>query len=269
MLIFALDDERLLLERLQESIEEAVPDAEVMAFRRSSEALKKLEEGAAPDIAFLDIEMPGISGLELAKAIKELSPKTNLVFVTAFSQYALEAFPLFPSGYVMKPITRKKIAEQMKHLRQPVSKIVEPDSGKCIRVQCFGNFAVLIHGELLPFKRSKAQEVFAYLVHKRGTTCSMQEIAAVLFEDEPYDGKTRDYVRKLVNDMIHTFKEVGIDGLFSKQYNKITLHTELIDCDYYRFLNLDLSAINAYTGEYMNQYGWAMFVVGYLDEKRN
>ena len=87
MLIFALDDKPLLLQGLKRCILEAEPSAEVLGFKRAAEVLELMEkEKLKPDVAFLDIEMPGMSGLELAKRMKENSPDTNIVFVTGYSQ---------------------------------------------------------------------------------------------------------------------------------------------------------------------------------------
>jgi len=91
MNILAVDDERIQLEELEGTIKEAIPDAQVTSFRKPKEALeyaKQLKAGNnCIDLAFLDIEMGNINGLELAKELKDISDKTNIVFVTGYSQY--------------------------------------------------------------------------------------------------------------------------------------------------------------------------------------
>ncbi len=77
-----------------------------------------------------------------------------------------------------------------------------PKSDALLRVQCFGNFDVFTpNGDHVHFERSKSKEVFAYLVHKHGSSCSTKEIAAALFEDAPYDEKQQNYVQKLIQGM--------------------------------------------------------------------
>lgn len=265
MLILALDDEPLLLEALTAAIRRVRPEAQVLAFARGAAALRELNERQLhPDAVFLDIEMPGISGIELAKRIKEQSPRANIVFVTGFSQYALEAMEMHSSGYVMKPVSDEKLRRELENLRFPPQPHAE---GSRVRVQCFGNFEVYVDGRSVEFSRSRAKEVFAYLVNKRGTACTLQEIAAVLFEDAAYTLQLRDRARKLIQAMTQAFAACGETELFNKSYNSIAVRAELLDCDYYRFLAMDPAAVNAYTGEFMAQYEWAIFVTGYLDRQ--
>ena len=103
MRILIVDDERIARESLKHSIIKILgPDTPVITAQSGAQAL---EEAAAqaPDVAFLDIEMPGMSGLELAKALKERCPGTNIIFVTAHSSYALQAWRLHASDYLLKP----------------------------------------------------------------------------------------------------------------------------------------------------------------------
>lgn len=81
MTILAVDDESAALSILDRAILETLPDAKLQSFSLASEALCEVEvHGARPDVAFLDIKMPGVGGLEMAKRIKEASPRTNIVF---------------------------------------------------------------------------------------------------------------------------------------------------------------------------------------------
>ena len=87
MLIFAIDDEPKMLRLLHKAISEAAPDAEIRDFLLGSEALSAMErEGLRPEAVFSDIQMPGVTGLELAVRLKSLSPDSRLVFVTGFPQ---------------------------------------------------------------------------------------------------------------------------------------------------------------------------------------
>ena len=120
MNIIAADDEQLALESLVEAIEEASPNTKIYSFKKASEVLK-FAESTLCEIAFLDIEMRGITGIDLAKALKDINPKINIIFVTGYSEFMKDAFSLHASGYVLKPPTREAIEKELKELRNPVT----------------------------------------------------------------------------------------------------------------------------------------------------
>ena len=265
MHIIAVDDEPLALGLLVNSIRETCPAAEIDRFQSGYEAIEFLQNGHC-DVAFLDINMRGINGLNLAKRIKDINPLCNLVFVTGYSEYAADALSMHASGYVIKPVSAEAIRAELDDLRHPV--IMQ--AGCTLRVRCFGNFEVFTpDGEPVKFTRAKAKELFAYLVYRRGSSCSVRELAAVLFEDNAYSGKQMLYLQKIISSMMQTLRAHNAAGVIQKSYNSIALNDTAVDCDYYRFLKMDVPSINAYTGEFMTQYSWAEFVTGYLDRLTN
>ena len=256
MRILCVDDEELMLQMLEMAIREAKPDADIHAFEKQSQLLEDAKANGC-DIAFLDIHMRGMNGVELAKALKEVNPKMNIIFVTGFSEYAGDAMKLHASGYIMKPVTKEKIETELADLRFPLV----PKTNALLKVRCFGNFDVFLpDGSPLKFERSRAKEIFAYLVHRCGSGCSTKEIAAALFEDEPYDKNQQSYLQTLISAMNKSLKKAGVDKVINKSYNSLSVNVDLLDCDYYRFKELDAGAVNAYECEYMNQYYWADFL---------
>lgn len=217
------------------------------------------------DIAFLDIKMPGTSGLEIAQLLRARNPKANVIFVTGYDEYTGSAMELHASGYVMKPVTPAKIARELADLRYPVAQ----SPNVRLRVKCFGNFEVMLSdGRTIHFERSKAKELFAYLVYRRGTSSTVREIAATLFEDKLYDKKQQMYIQKIISSMMKTLREYGAEDVVNKTYNCLSVVPEKIDCDYYRFINVNQAGAQGhsdYAGEFMAQYSWAEFVNGYLD----
>lgn len=261
MHIIAVDDEPLALGLLVSSIREACSAAQVSQFQSGQDALQFLESNRC-DVAFLDIHMRGIDGLSLAKKIKELNPQCNLIFVTGYSEYAGDALSIHASGYIIKPVSAEAIARELEDLRHPVTLL--PNT--LLRVHCFGNFEVFsMNGEPVKFNRTKAKELFAYLVYRRGSSCTTRELAAVLFEDNEFSTKQMLYLQKIVSSMMQTLRKHNAAKVIHKTYNAIALNYEAVDCDYYRFLMMDVPSINTYTGEFMTQYSWAEFVAGYLD----
>lgn len=119
----------------------------------------------------------------------------------------------------------------------------------------------------MEFSRSKAKELFAYLIHKHGAGCTTRELCAVLFEDKAYSLSLSKQMQVIISSMTHSLEKVGSRNVIIKTYNSIAVDMIKLDCDFYRFLAWDPEAVNAYSGEYMANYGWAEFMVGYLDSK--
>ena len=97
-------------------------------------------------------------------------------------------------------------------------------------------------------------------MHRHGSSCTLREIFAVIFEDEPYDKKLQNLLQTYIYAMIKSLKEIGAEDVIVRSYNALAVKPELLDCDYYRFKELDAGAVNAYECEYMNQYSWADFL---------
>lgn len=266
MVIIAVDDEKIALAGLVDEIGKAVPAAEVYGFRSAAAATEFLKEHSC-DVAFLDIEMRGMNGIEFAKHLKLQNPKLNIIFATGYDEYTRQAFDLHASGYIMKPVTSEKIAREMEELRHPVVEEKRVKGDASLKVQTFGNFEVYLNGEPLRFSRSKSKELFAYLVHKCGTSCSTKELVAVLFENRPYTVSLQKQFQTILSTMMKTLKDAGVDDCIIRGHNQTAVDTSKLDCDYYHFLEGSPDAINVYAGEYMANYSWSEFVPGYLDKK--
>lgn len=265
MLIYAIDDEKIALSELSEAIKTAIPDAEVKEIMRSSDALLRIQnEGERPELVFSDIRMPKIDGLELAVKIKESSPDTKIIFVTGYSEYALGAFRVHANGYLLKPVTSESIKAETAFLDLPY----KTEASK-LTVHCFGSFEVYYNGEPLDFKRRQTKELFAVLVDHNGSYCTAEEAAAVLWEDEADMSKMKHRLRNLVLDLRAVLKAVGQSDVLIRGSGKLAIRREAVDCDYYRMLDGDMQAVNAYRGEYMQQYDWAQLTEGriYFNKK--
>jgi DNA-binding LytR/AlgR family response regulator len=111
------EDEALLREDLLALLEEVSPDLEIAAACEDGGSALEAIEAHQPEIAFLDIRMPGITGLEVAALAAEASPRTQVVFVTAYNQYAIDAFDRGAIDYLLKPVTRERLVETMKRVK--------------------------------------------------------------------------------------------------------------------------------------------------------
>lgn len=258
MKILAVDDERIALEGLVKAISEVMPNAELKGFRYPDEALEYIKINGA-DIAFLDIEMAGTSGVELAEKLIEINPNINIIFSTGYGHYRDVAFDMHASGYLVKPITVDKVRKEVLNLRRP---IVE----RKLKIKTFGNFEVTIDGKPLDFKYRKAKELLAYLIDRNGATCSVGEIMAVLFEDD--DGH-ETYFKSIRKDLIDTLTRANCGDVLLLQRGMIGIKKELVECDYFDYLDGKITLGKAYHGEYMSQYSWSEITHAELDRKAN
>lgn len=249
MKILLVDDEKLQLLRLEDSVKSVLRAADIFSFINPLEALEKSKQEQI-DIAFLDIEMPKTNGIMLAKAIKAINPKVNIIFVTAYDNYALDAYNLHASGYVSKPVNAEKIKIELEALRYPI----EVKSDKKLQVKCFGNFEVFVDGVPVKFSYSKSKEVFAYLVDREGAAININELNAVLWEEDH-----KSYLRNLICDIQKTLDSLGVKDVFIKRHNECYIDPCKISCDAYEYKNNNPEAIRKYRGEYMIQYSWAIF----------
>ncbi len=251
MKIIAVDNEKLSLETLGRTIRSVVPDAKIICCDNSNQALINAGE-LIPDVAFLDIEMPGMNGIELAKELKSrVNPKINIIFTTGYSEYIETAFmDIRSSGYLLKPITSSKVREELDNLRNPI----EIKGENRVRVKAFGTFELYVDGKPVDFHYSKTMELVAYLIDRR-TMCTNGEIQEALWEN---DNNTDhgSYLQNLMSDLNKTFSEYRCRDILLRRYGSVGIDTAKIDCDYYEYLNGNPAAVNAFRGEYMTQYSW-------------
>lgn len=116
MKVLAVDDEKLGLSRLERLLKENGIE-EAIAFQNPLEALECCKNEKF-DVAFLDISMPDISGIELAQKILDIEPQTFIFFQTAFSEYALKAYEVGGLGYIMKPYEKLDIQKALEKAKQ-------------------------------------------------------------------------------------------------------------------------------------------------------
>lgn len=279
MVIYVLDDEPIALRGTIKTIKEVVPDSEITGFGRAKQALAHAESAdIKPDVVFSDIEMPGINGLDFAVRLKTLCPESKIIFVTAYSQYALDAFRLHVHGYILKPITAERVREELDHaLKDSMTGYATLNSEKSekpaegvkakeekLRAQCFGYFEVFWKGEPLMFGRRQTKELLAYLIDRKGASCTAEQIAAALWEDEDNMKNLKARIRILISDLRQTLSQIGKEDLIIRRSGQIAIRREGIDCDYYRMLDGDMDAVNSFHGEYMIQYSWAEMTAGLL-----
>lgn len=257
MEILIADDEKYIREELKDTLERLSPGNSYHMARNYDTALEEMKNHDI-DIAFLDIRMPGKTDLDLARAIKIIKPDINIIIVTAYADYALEALRLYVSGYILKPFKDKDIKEALDNLRKPLGDTSQHLS-KPVRAQCFGNFELFFNNKPISFSRQKEKELLAYLICLNGSAASRGEICAYLFEDEDSEKKNIEYLKKIIYSLRKDLSRLGIDELLVHSKNSYSINTDMIECDYYNHLSNRGKKSNQdiYSAGFMNQYSWA------------
>ena len=246
MIAIAVDDERPMLEQLSQAVK-ASPDVfSVSEFTACTEALEWAEKNPV-DIAFLDISMRGMGGMALPEKLLKLRPQCKIIFCTGYSEYAVDAFQMHVSGYLMKPITAEAVQREIDYIKG------EKKLEKKLVIQCFGNFEVFADGEPLVFRRSKARELLAFLVDRRGSGVTARQVCTRLWE-EGDDARKMNYFYQLVDDLRHSLKDAGAEDVLVKNGNTYAVDVKQLDCDYLQYLR---TGRPEFRGEYMSQYSWA------------
>jgi len=258
MRIITVDDEMASLDILTEEVRKILPEAQMADFMDSSDALEYVKRERV-DIAFLDVEMPELDGIELARRLKRLNPVINIIFVTAFPQYSLDAMQLYASAYLLKPVEAENIREALQNLRNKI-----PGGEREIRAVTFGNFDLLVDGRAVHFGRKKSKEMLAYLIDRHGRTVTRKELAAVLFEDAAYSRGNQNYIGKIVAELKNSLDAVGAGDIYIHNTDAFAVDTSRFTCDLYEYEEGSAPGRQAYHGEYMAQYSWGENRRGFL-----
>lgn len=246
-----VDDEAAARRDLEKVLRRVEKDARIWQASNAAAALKLcLKE--KPDVVFVDIRMPQQDGLSLAEEMKRAELRTNIIITTAYPEYALEAHSLYVSGYLLKPVMEQDLLKALQNLRMPVYQ-----SERSLYVQCFGSFEVFYDGRPLRFGRSKAKELFAYLIDRRGAAATNAECCAILWEDDADgSGRQRDYFHHIWSELKNTMESIGYGDVLSYNRNAYSIRPDRIRCDYFAAESGN-ALEHGYEGEYMSQYSWA------------
>ena len=263
MKVIVVDDEELLLEDLLLQLQEVPSVISTVGFTDPEKALEYILHTEV-HVAFLDINMCGMDGLTLAAHIQREKPAVSIIFLTGYGEYAVDAFKLRASGYIMKPANSEDIITELSNLR-PVGP--RHDLGR-LRVQTFGCFEVFANGAPLRFSRSRSKELFAYLVDRRGASVSIAELASALWEERDFDKSLRNQIHTFMSDIVAALKAVGAAEVVIKHRNSFAVNVDGLECDYYRYLEGDPQAVKSFTGEYMANYSWAEYTTAQLVRNR-
>ncbi len=201
-----VDDEPVILKKLKSIMEENEHIEVVGAYTDPMDALRDIPE-AAPDCAFLDIEMPGLSGIELAERLMSLGPELEIVFITAYNHYAAQAFDVNAIDYLLKPIRPERLNRAVSRLLEKRSLNPKPIESTC-KVWCFGMFEVATGGNAIKWSRSRARELLAYLLQHEGRWLSKYRLCEELWPGYSPE-QALSYLQICLHALRKTLREAG------------------------------------------------------------
>lgn len=120
--VIVLDDEKIILRGEMATLTKVMPNASISAFTNPEDAIAYAKSNNIR-IIFSDIEMGNTNGIELSKEFLKINPRTNIIFLTAYADYSIDAWSTGASGFMVKPITEDSLRKQLEHLRYPVNRL--------------------------------------------------------------------------------------------------------------------------------------------------
>lgn len=282
MRAIAVDDEELGLSRIIRLLKKSEYLSYIKGYTKSKEAIENIDVDNA-DIAFLDIEMPEINGLLLAEMLMEKNPRIEVIFITAYDKYALQAFEVNAIGYLLKPVELDSIKQKLERalLRQGSIKIEE--NLKKMYIKTFKYFLVSDNKNMkntIEFRTEKAKELLGFLLSYQGKPISKDKIIYMLWPDMEMERATKNfhttcyYVRKIT-------KNLGISNFLLRKESGYSINMDCIDSDLNNFcraikemtkknpkIELIKAAFFEYRGSYFENedYSWAYDEKGYYGD---
>lgn len=251
MHVIYVDDEKPALDNFRLTVADFTEIDSLELFQNGDDAVEWIKKHVA-DVAFLDMEMPGGNGITLAKRLKAVNENLRVVFVTAYSQFALDAFGVDAIGYILKPYTKQEVHKELRK-----AAMVRPLPSKRVVIDTMPNFVVSVDGNVLTLGRTKPEELLALLVDRAEAGVTVGEAIACLWPDRTNDDNTQSLYRVTFKRLMDALKEAGIDNIIVSEGRKKYIRMDQVECDLYRILSGDADAVKRYTGEYLREYSWA------------
>ncbi|MEA4954384.1 MAG: response regulator, partial [Pseudoflavonifractor sp.] len=212
-----IDDERPALRGLEYMLKKYQEIAVVGMYNDPITAIHEIER-IKPQVVFLDIHMPQLQGLDAAAMILDASPDSEIVFVTAFDQYAIEAFELSALDYILKPIDQERLNKTIERVIRKCQAVLRNDE-KRLQIKCLGRLEVVFASrEPIKWRSGKTEELFAFLLHNRGKTVSRDEIIEAVWPDAELERAAHQlhsavyYIRKTLEQYGVKREQIRISG---------------------------------------------------------
>ena len=183
------------------------------------------------DLAFLDIKMPIVNGIELARNLRAINKNILIVFVSAYEDYIKEFNEVGGDYYIIKPYDEEILSLAMERIR-----LISKRQQKNIYLQMFGRFVVFMNGKPLRIQ-GKAKEILALIASKRGKEISNEEIFYTIWENRPYSNENMGVYYNAIRRLKEMLKDYEIENLVISTVHGQMINVDMVDCDYYMWLD--------------------------------
>ena len=201
-----IDDERPALEELSYLLEKH--SVKVIGSFLNTEGAFDFISCEKPDIVFLDIEIRDVNGIDFGVKLQNSVENTAIIFVTAYPNYALEAFKAYPLDYIVKPVDEERLKQTLQHIQETAELRSEAKSG-VFYIRCFGNFEIVSGEHKVKFPTKKTRELFAYLICNEGTVIYRSDLLRIVFGSGESE-KDANNLRVTMFRLRNAFREAGI-----------------------------------------------------------
>ena len=225
-------------------------DAAIMAKNAKIEYNIEEAEKKKFEVAFLDVAMPGMSGIELAKELRKIRPDVLIVFVSAYDEYLWDFNQIGGDYYIIKPYNLETLEMAMGKLR-----LLAQRQKKDIFIQTFGRFTVFRND--VPIRLTgKAKEILALIVMRRGKEISNEEIYSTVWENRPYGNDEMTVYYNALRRLKQALKREKLEGLLISTQRGQLVNTALFDCDYYSWQDRNMGRKDRFEGQLLSEYSW-------------
>lgn len=216
MRVILIDDEALPIKHLKKLLIncEIRPIQVVGEFMNPLEALKNIAT-LQPDVVFLDIQMPALNGLELAEKIQAIQPNVEIVFITAYDRYAIDAFNVHAIDYMLKPVRKERLHKTMERLQTIIYSHQHITKNNSISLQLFGGVkVVLANGQIqsMKWRTAKAKEIFAYMVLNHEKTILRDTLLEMFWAGVDVN-KAVNQLYTTISTIRHTLKKYNLQDI--------------------------------------------------------
>lgn len=255
MRAIVVDDEPLMIEAFLR-LSKDIHDLNVTGTFEEAEDAVEFSRDHSFEIAFLDIKLPGMDGIECAKELREKMPGILIVFISAYDDYIWESNQLGGDDYLVKPYKKETIEKTMDKMRLLVLR-----QKKNIYVQMFGVFTVIKDGVPVPI-RGKAKEILALILVKRGREISNEEIYSTIWETREYSNIHMKVYYNALKRLKDNLEKYEISTLILSTARGQMANTDIFDCDYYSWQDGSAEEKEKFKGEFLSEYSWGEYILG-------